>query len=278
MWYLHEAPVKRPADFRHAVVLDCQMGKNKWGQNELIKVTAIDYFSGEILVDQMVWPSIPLWHTAQWTTGISWDQLEQAHRSKSTLEGRDAARELLFRFVGCQSILMLHGGREDLVALRIIHRHIIDAKYLSDIDPPPELDAMANRFLGRHVQPQKVRKTLNDAITCRALVRHFTTAKEIPQIHEPGFDIMGNGEAKMIAGEWEKFVKAGGLDFTTILTRPRFLDVMLRERQKGDFSPISTQRVPYLKKYREYKPSPHVPVVKGNDWCSLDENGNVVWL
>lgn len=274
MWYLHEAPVKRPADFRHAVVLDCQMGKNKWGQNELIKVTAIDYFSGEILIDQMVWPSVPLWHTARWTTGINWDQLEQAHRSKSTIEGRDAARELLFRFVGWQTILMLHGGGEDLVALRITHQHIIDAKYLSGIDPPPELDTMANQFLGRHVQPQAVRKTLNDAMTCRALVHHFSKAKEFPEIYHPGFDIMGRSEAEEIAGEWKKI--AGGWEVCMDFPRPRFLDVMLQKRQKGDFSPISTKRVPYLKKYREYKPSPHVPIAEGTGWGPIDENGKFV--
>jgi RNA exonuclease 1 len=49
-------------DIRVAVALDCEMGTAASGESELIRVTMVDYFSDEILVDNLVEPGVRMLH------------------------------------------------------------------------------------------------------------------------------------------------------------------------------------------------------------------------
>ena len=155
------------------------MGRNEWGQNELIKITALDYFSGEILIDKMVWPSVPLWHTDRWSTGIDMAQLEKAHKEKSTIEGRDAARELLWRFVGEKTILIVHAGRRDFLSLRLTHSHVLDVQRVPNDNPVLDLFTMAEMHMQHPAQPDSIRSTLEGAQTCRELTRYFSLKDDV---------------------------------------------------------------------------------------------------
>ncbi|KAJ5349263.1 hypothetical protein N7541_006990 [Penicillium brevicompactum] len=269
-WRLHETPKQKPVDYRNAVVIDCQMGKNDWGQDELIKLTAIDYFSGEILIDKLVWPSVRLLHTDRWFTGIEWAELQSAHRDQTAIEGRDAARELLFRYVGDKTVLILFDGRRDMLALRLIHHHIIDAKHIGKENPRVDIDTMAHFYLRgdaplRNIYRNPLRNSLQDAITTRNLVRQISLNEGVAEVYGPNFGLMDYVERQeVVPGNLTKLDKCHW---------PKFSSLMSSERQISRLRPLSTQRVPYLRKHRGHKVVPNVPIWRDKGGNLFDQNG-----
>lgn len=119
----HQSPSPSP---RKAIALDCEMGTSIHGESELIRLTAVDYFTGETLVDSLVYPSVPMRHFNTRYSGVTRGMIEAACRKKTCLMGRDAARERLWRFVGPETIVVVHGGNSDFLALRWIHTRVVD--------------------------------------------------------------------------------------------------------------------------------------------------------
>jgi len=103
------------------------MGTAKSGDNELIRVTVVDYFTGTPLVDRLVWPDVAMQHlNTQWS-GVTWSALHGARLSKTCLFGRDNARKAVWKFVGPETVVVGHSANNDLKSLRWIHPNVVDS-------------------------------------------------------------------------------------------------------------------------------------------------------
>ncbi|PTB62449.1 hypothetical protein BBK36DRAFT_1172638 [Trichoderma citrinoviride] len=121
-----------------AVVIDCEMGTAMTGESELIRVSAIDYFSGKVLLDKLVYPDIKMLHYNTRYSGVSRQDMEEARRARSCLFGRASARQALWEFIDPDTIVIGHGSNSDLTCLRWIHPAIIDTHLVEKANRPPE--------------------------------------------------------------------------------------------------------------------------------------------
>jgi RNA exonuclease len=115
---------------RAAVAIDCEMGYCKLGDPELIRITLVDYFTSEILIDKLVQPKIDMEDYNTRFSGINLAMLQQAVSRGEYIDGRDAAREAVWKFVGPETIVIGHSADNDLKALRWIHRRVVDTYVL----------------------------------------------------------------------------------------------------------------------------------------------------
>ncbi|RKF80809.1 RNA exonuclease 3 [Golovinomyces cichoracearum] len=124
--YYPTPPVSKDIEPRTAVAIDCEMGINVNGETELLRISAIDYFTSEVLLNILVYPDEQMgdYHTRY--SGVSHKQMQTAFRKRQCLLGRKAAREAMWKFVGPQTILIGHSANNDLSALRWIHTRVID--------------------------------------------------------------------------------------------------------------------------------------------------------
>jgi hypothetical protein len=84
------------------------MGVANTGDPELIRIAAADYFSGETLLDSLVFPQLKMWHLNTRFSGVTWPMLYKAREAGRTIPGRDAARRRLWSFVGKNTIVIVH--------------------------------------------------------------------------------------------------------------------------------------------------------------------------
>jgi RNA exonuclease 1 len=103
------------------------MGTAFDGDSELIRVTVIDYFTCETLIDSLVYPDIPMQHFNTRWSGIRRADMERALQQGQCIMGRDAARQALFEYVGASTIVVGHSAQNDLSALRWIHHRVVDS-------------------------------------------------------------------------------------------------------------------------------------------------------
>ncbi|OAP60254.1 hypothetical protein AYL99_05256 [Fonsecaea erecta] len=114
----------------HAIALDCEMGVAANGDMELIRLTVVDFFSGAVLLDSLVAPSVAMAHYNTRFSGVTARDMREAMKARTAIFGRDRARELLFRLVGPDTVVVVHGGSGDFSALRWIHPRIVDTYIL----------------------------------------------------------------------------------------------------------------------------------------------------
>jgi RNA exonuclease 1 len=103
------------------------MGTAKSGDSELIRLTMVDYFSEEILVNNIVLPNVPMSHLNTKYSGVTWGDMKNAQRKGTGLDGKAGAREAFWKYVGPNTIVIGHGVMNDLRSLRIIHMLIVDS-------------------------------------------------------------------------------------------------------------------------------------------------------
>ncbi|KAL7923200.1 ribonuclease H-like domain-containing protein [Trichoderma austrokoningii] len=140
-WRYYETPYGALHDRKAAaVVIDCEMGTASTGETELIRVSAVDYFSGAVLLDSLVYPDVKMVHYNTRYSGITRQQMENARRARSCLFGRASARQALWKFIGPTTIVIGHGGNSDFSSLRWIHPVIIDTFIIEKNNRPPEED------------------------------------------------------------------------------------------------------------------------------------------
>lgn len=152
-------------------------------------MSVVDYFSGEILVNSLVWPNVPMYHYNTAFTGIRPEHLESAKRNGTCLWGRNGARAVVLRFVGLDTIVVGHALQNDLNALRWIHPVVVDSLILELQSAQPgaqtkrramALKTLARERLGRHIQ-RKTHDSTEDAVAARDLIHwHVTKAQHPP--------------------------------------------------------------------------------------------------
>lgn len=128
------APAQAPGlQKRLAIALDCEMiGTGPNGSvSELARLSALDFFTGELLIDSLVRPlrAVTDWRTR--FSGITAAAMEAAVQSGDVLDGSTAARARLFEFMDAQTVLVGHAVRYDLGALGIVHTQIVDSALLA---------------------------------------------------------------------------------------------------------------------------------------------------
>jgi RNA exonuclease 1 len=114
-------------DVRSAVAVDCEMGTAASGDSELIRLTLVDYFSDEILIDNIVLPDVPMQHLNTRYSGVTWADMRNAQKRGTGLDGKAGAREAFWKYVGPNTILVGHGVQNDLRSLRLIHTLVADS-------------------------------------------------------------------------------------------------------------------------------------------------------
>lgn len=160
-----------------AIALDCEMGTAVSGDAELIRLTAIDFFTQKVLVDKLVQPSVPMRHFNTRFSGITAADMRNAVRRQECLFGRENARNELWKFVGPDTVVIVHGGHNDLSVLRWIHPALIDSFILEGYRPRAEggrsLKSLCDRILNLQIQEGRGHDSFEDAAACRELVRRW---------------------------------------------------------------------------------------------------------
>ena len=127
LWRYNHTPAALPgSDHRAAVALDCEMGFSFSGESETIRVSVVDYYSGECVLDTLVSPDSPIKDYLTRYSGITARDMDQALAEDKCLFGRAQARQAIFRYVGPETIVVCHGGSSDMNCLRWIHPNVVD--------------------------------------------------------------------------------------------------------------------------------------------------------
>jgi RNA exonuclease 1 len=160
---------------REAVALDCEMGIDKSGESQLIRLTLVDFFTGEPLIDSLVKPSIPMARYNTRYSGVNAADMRRAEESGSCIRGRDEARKRIWSYVGSETVVVMHAGENDLAALRWIHGAVVDSllleRYAIPVEGGRSLKNLLSRRLGREIQKgEKGHCSFEDAMACRELV------------------------------------------------------------------------------------------------------------
>ncbi|GKT67071.1 3'-5' exonuclease [Colletotrichum tofieldiae] len=117
---------------RPAVAIDCEMGTAYDGESELIRVTLVDYFTSEILLDSLVYPQVAMQHYNTKWSGVSRQQMNDARaKGKCITGGLAAVRDAVWRWVGPETVVVGHAVHNDLASLRWIHPLVVDSLLLA---------------------------------------------------------------------------------------------------------------------------------------------------
>lgn len=113
---------------RRAVVLGCGIGQSMKREPVPVGLALLDYFSGEVLINQAVWPDASMVHYNTAQTGIWYGDLVKARRDGMALRGRNKARRAMYDFVGPDTIVVGHALHHYLRALRLLHSRVVDTE------------------------------------------------------------------------------------------------------------------------------------------------------
>ncbi|KAK1622783.1 ribonuclease H-like domain-containing protein [Colletotrichum phormii] len=117
---------------RRAVAMDCEMGVAYDGESELIRVTLIDYFTSEILLDSLVYPQVRMAHYNTRYSGVSRPDMEAAKsKGKCITGGLANVRAAVWEWVSAETIVVGHAVHNDLASLRWIHPKVVDSLILA---------------------------------------------------------------------------------------------------------------------------------------------------
>ncbi|KDN60853.1 putative exonuclease [Colletotrichum sublineola] len=129
---LSSAATTSPRRPHFAVAIDCEMGTAYDGESELIRVTLVDYFTSEILLDSLVYPQVPMQHYNTKWSGVSRQQMKDARdKGKCITGGPAAVRDAVWRWVSPGTVVVGHAVHNDLAALRWIHPLVVDSLLLA---------------------------------------------------------------------------------------------------------------------------------------------------
>jgi DNA polymerase III epsilon subunit-like protein len=165
------------------IVLDCEMAGAFDGQNELIQITMIEFFSGRVLRSSLVNPSKSIKDWREDITGINAASMQRAVSMGEALQGWEAARADLWQLADKETILIGHSVRNDLRVLHTFHTKIIDSAILaadavlgnkSKIGKRWALELLCAELLGIQIRRpsggRKVHDALEDALATREVV------------------------------------------------------------------------------------------------------------
>ncbi|KAL7268411.1 hypothetical protein RUND412_008968 [Rhizina undulata] len=162
MWTFYPTPISMPKRF--AVALDCEMGQSFLGENEIIRISLIDYFTGEILIDSLVLPMNDIMDYRTPWSGVTAKDMNAAVVAANFINGREMALRMVWNYVGPETVVIVHGGANDLRDLKWIHGDIVDSvnfswpgcgKPMEDVQPRNDAQPGGSKPSGTEEQPRK---------------------------------------------------------------------------------------------------------------------------
>lgn len=161
-----------------AVALDCEMANVEGGKREVVLLCAVDYLSGETLINRFVDPTkrVVNWRTR--FSGVTAKAMNAARARGEALKGWKEARAELWKHVDASTILIGHSLNHDLDVLKMVHAKIVDSGILvrnavgSGTGRQWGLKILCDMFLNIHVQTDnnKGHDCLEDVFAARELV------------------------------------------------------------------------------------------------------------
>jgi DNA polymerase III epsilon subunit-like protein len=170
----------KPCLRRQAIVLDCEMVGvgHKGSISALARLSAIDFLTGELLIDKLVQPTqmVVDWRTKY--SGITAKAMQAARDSGEILEGDATAREMLSRHMDDETVLIGHALYNDLEVLGIQHEKVVDSASLVEAAVGHSVRTMwglkkvCKELLGIDIQDagKKGHDSVEDALAAREVV------------------------------------------------------------------------------------------------------------
>ncbi|KAG6362904.1 hypothetical protein INS49_007999 [Diaporthe citri] len=98
-----------------------------------VAISAVDYFTAEVLVDKLVFPDDPLLSYNSRFSGVNHAQMTRAKSMGDCFLGISAARGAIWKFIGPDTIVVAHSGQNDLNSLRWLHGNIVDTQLVESL-------------------------------------------------------------------------------------------------------------------------------------------------
>ncbi|XP_077575137.1 RNA exonuclease 5 [Stigmatopora nigra] len=160
--------------------LDCEMCLTKRGY-ELTRVSLVDG-EGTCLLDELVKPDNKILNYLTEFSGITADML---HSVRTTLRN---VQVMLMKLLPPNAILVGHNINNDLVALKLIHPHLIDTSllYRREFGQRFKLKVLAKVALGRSIQTQeeKGHHPVEDALAALDLAKYFISKSPLQVVED----------------------------------------------------------------------------------------------
>lgn len=167
-----------------AVALDCEMAEvtgtdGLW--REVIKVSAVDFLSGETLLDTLVLPTAKVRRWKTEITGITDQMMKEATVRGQSVRGWAEARFELWQHIDRSTVLIGQSLHHDLEVLGMLHTQVVDSAILATkaIDlrgaKTVGLKRLCKETLNVDVQCSNggMHDCLEDALASRELVLHL---------------------------------------------------------------------------------------------------------
>ncbi|WPK27488.1 hypothetical protein PUMCH_004877 [Australozyma saopauloensis] len=151
-----------------AVGIDCEMGFTTKGF-ELLRITAIDFFSGEEVIDVLVRPKGKVLDLNTRWSGIA--------EIKDEAMSFEDSITLLGEVIDSNTILVGHGLENDMNAMRLIHSKVVDTAVLYPKHKATptfrfSLKQLAFQYLGRNIQIGE-HDSGEDSLAAIDITKHF---------------------------------------------------------------------------------------------------------
>lgn len=178
-----------------AVGIDCEMGFTTMGF-ELLRISAVDYFSGEEVLDILVKPKGEVLDLNTRWLGVA-EIKEEAVSFESLLE-------LLGEIFDANTIFVGHGLENDLNVMRLVHHRVVDTAILYPrLKATPtfrvSLKQLAAKYLNRVIQSGEHDST-EDSIAAIDVTKHFIQQDAANAAKRPQEQPKAEKKAKLVAG------------------------------------------------------------------------------
>jgi DNA polymerase III epsilon subunit-like protein len=152
------------------------------GMSVLVYVCAVNYLTGETILNTLVRPN---GHVIDWRTrysGVTEELMTAAANRGETLNGWKEARAQLWEYIDADTVLVGHALHHDLDALRMIHNRVVDSSILASSAVNPTkisgwgLRRLCGQLLDMHIQDhgRSGHDCLEDTLATRELVLFCT--------------------------------------------------------------------------------------------------------
>ncbi|OQD69210.1 hypothetical protein PENPOL_c002G08535 [Penicillium polonicum] len=181
--HMDPRPANPNPNHRKAIVLDCEMIETTVCTSELVFITAIDFLTGEVLINSYVTPNAPVTNWLTPVSGITQEKMDTAIAEGNVFVSNADARGALRKFLNRDTVLIGHALQHDLRTLSLIHGRIVDTAIVTSEAVFPSvsakttlprvwgLDTLAEELIGIKTQGgEEGHNSLEDALASREIL------------------------------------------------------------------------------------------------------------
>ncbi|KAI1174476.1 hypothetical protein F4777DRAFT_381580 [Nemania sp. FL0916] len=119
-----------PGKTYDVLVIDCEMVALKGGEQGLLHITVVDFFTGHIVLRSYVQPGGRVVDWRREFTGFNKEKLARVTRKGKTLHGWEEVRDKIFAMSTTDTIFIGHALANDLRVLRIAADRVVDSQLM----------------------------------------------------------------------------------------------------------------------------------------------------